>query len=73
MISRPKIVLDQLCDGLNVLGFGSKMAEYPDLFEKLFVPNSENRLSATQVADLLQFPAEMSEGDSSTYTVCTKS
>ena len=55
LISRPKIVLDQLRDGLNVLGFGSEMAEYPDLFEKLFVPNSENRLSATQVADLCSF------------------
>lgn len=63
VISWPKIVLDQLREGLNVLGFGAKMAEYPELFEKLFVPNSESTLSATRVVDLLQFPANMSEAD----------
>ncbi|KAL9970146.1 hypothetical protein ACROYT_G022474 [Oculina patagonica] len=37
--------------------------EYLDLFEKLFVPNSENTLSAAQVADLIQFSADVNEDD----------
>ena len=36
VISQPKIFLDQLQDGLAVLGFRAKMTEYPDMFEKLF-------------------------------------
>lgn len=63
VISRPKIVLDQLREGLAALGFRAKMTEYPDFFEKLFVPSSDTMLSATQLADALQFPAEMSEDD----------
>lgn len=63
VISRPKIVLDQLGEGLAVLGFRAKMAEYPDMFEKLFVPSSDSRLSAAQLVDVLQFPSEMSEDD----------
>lgn len=63
VISRPKIVLDQLREGLAVLGFRAKMTEYPDMFEKLFVPSSDTMLSATQLVDALQFPTEMSEED----------
>lgn len=72
VISLPKIVLDQLREGLNVLGFGAKMAEYPELFEKLFVPNSESTLSATRVVDLLQFPANMSEADTTVANYLTQ-
>lgn len=72
VISRPKIVLDQLRERLNVLGFGAKMAEYPELFEKLFVPNSESTLSATRVVDLLQFPANMSEADTTVANYLTQ-
>ena len=32
VISWPKIVLDQLGEGLAVLGFHAKMAEYPEMF-----------------------------------------
>ena len=63
VISRPKIVLNQLREGLAVLGFRAKMTENPDMFEKLFVPSSDTMLSATQLVDALQFPTEMSEDD----------
>ena len=63
VISRPKIVLDQLREGLSVLGFCDKMKEYPEMFEELFVPCSESHLSATQLIDMLQFPSDMSEDD----------
>ena len=63
VISRPKIVLDRLGEGLSVLGFRAKMAEYPGMFEKLFVPSIDSRLSAAQLVDVLQFPSEMSEDD----------
>ena len=63
VISRPKIVLNQLGEGLAVLGFRAKMAEYPEMFEKLFVPSSDSRLSAAQLIDALQFPSEMSDDD----------
>ena len=45
VISRPKIVLDQVREGLSVLGFCDKMKEYPEFFE-LFVSCSESKLSA---------------------------
>ena len=41
VISRPKIALDQLREGLAVFGFHAKMTKYPDMFEKLFVPSSD--------------------------------
>ena len=65
VISRPKIVLDQLGEGLTVLGFRAQMAEYPEIFEKLFVPSSDtcSRLSAAQLINALQFPSEMSDDD----------
>ena len=39
------------------------MAECPDMFEKLFVPSIDSRLSAAQLVNVLQFPSEMSEDD----------
>lgn len=33
VIGRSKIILDQLGEGLAVLGFHAKMAEYPEMFE----------------------------------------
>ena len=39
------------------------MAEYPEIFEKLFVPSSDSRLSAAQLIDVLQFPSEMGDDD----------
>ena len=63
VISRPKIVLDQLGEGLAVLGFRAKMREYPEMFEELFVPSNKSRLTSTQLVDMLEFPAEMCEND----------
>lgn len=63
VISRPKIVLDQLGEGLAVLGFPAKMREYPEMFEELFVPSNKSRLTSTQLVDMLEFPAEICEND----------
>lgn len=63
VISRPKIVLDQLGEGLAVLGFRAKMREYPEMFEELFVPSDKSRLTSTQLVDMLEFPAEICEND----------
>jgi len=38
VLGQPKIVLDQVREGLAVLTFGRKMNKYPELFPKLFVP-----------------------------------
>lgn len=58
VIGRPKIVLDQLRDGLAILGFGEKMKNNPDLFQKLFVL-AETELSPADVIDVLEFPASV--------------
>ena len=63
VIGQPKIVLDQLREGLAVLGFHAKMKDHPGMFEKLFVPSNESKLSATQLNSVLQFPTIMSDGD----------
>lgn len=62
VISRPKIVLDQITEGLSVLGFHDKMKEFPEMFEQLFIP-IEHKLSPCSVLDVLEFPGDMSEGE----------
>ena len=52
---RPKIVLDQLRQGLNTLGFGDKMVQHPDLFEELFMKNHKE-IQAQDVLDVFEFP-----------------
>lgn len=51
VIGRPKMVLDQLRDGLGTLGFGEQMKKFPELFQKLFVP-TDTELTG---ADVLNF------------------
>lgn len=65
VIGRPKIVLDQLRDGLNTLGFGARMSEFPHLFQTLFVP-AEKELSSADVINVLEFPASLSEEETAT-------
>ena len=63
VIGRPKIVLDQLREGLASLGFSAKMKDHPDIFMELFVSSSENKLSATKLISVLQFPTDMSDDE----------
>jgi len=60
VIARPKIVLDQLRDGLGTLGFGEQMKKFPELFQKLFVP-TDTELTGADVINVLKFPASLSE------------
>lgn len=61
VIGRPKIVLDQLSEGLKTLGFQAKMKKYPDLFQQLFVPNS--KITPIFINDVLKFPINMSQDE----------
>jgi len=63
MIARPKIILDQLAEGLNTLGFQTAMKEYPALLEALFVSSSE-KLNVDSVIGVLQFPKDMDDNES---------
>ena len=65
VIGRPKIVLDQLRDGLGTLGFGAQMKDYPDLFQKLFAPG-DTELRSVEVINVLNFPASVSEEQATT-------
>lgn len=62
VIGRPKIILDQLAEGLSTLGFRSAMKDYPELLEPLFVPSCE-KLNADSVIDVLQFPTKMNDNE----------
>lgn len=62
VICRPKIVLDQLAEGLNTLGFRKRMQAHPELFKELFVPTA-NELNGTDVVGVLCFPSGMNENE----------
>lgn len=55
-IAKPKIVLDQLREGLKALGFGKRMELYPDIFRELFVAG-EKEVTAEGIKVQLQFPS----------------
>ena len=57
-ISKPKILLDQLREGLSALGFLKKMEEYKPLFKPLFVKDDGN-VSGKEVVNILNFPSSM--------------
>ena len=65
VIGRPKIILDQLREGLGTLGFGAKMKQCPDLFQELFV-YKDNKLTDGDVIGTLKFPTAMSMDESTT-------
>ena len=64
VIGRRKIVLDQLAEGLNTLGFRNRMKEHPEKFQPLFVLGSESEVSASAVVDILQFAEVLSDEES---------
>ena len=64
VIGRRKIVLDQIGEGLNTLGFTNKMKEHPEKFQPLFVLSSESEVKASTVVDILLFPEVMSVEES---------
>lgn len=63
-ISKPKILFDQFCEGLLVLGFKEQMTRH-SVFKPLFVPDKES-IHAEDVVRCLTFPASMEEGEANT-------
>ena len=59
-IGKPKILLDQLREGLQTLGFRSRMQVYPELFKELFVAG-EKEMKGSDIKEILMFPSEMSD------------
>ena len=57
-MGKPKIVLDQLKEGLSTWGFGKDMKKYPDIFKPLFV-HGEVQLSSADVVKAFRFPASV--------------
>ena len=64
VIGRRKIVIDQIAEGLNTLGFRDKMKDFPEMFESLFVPSAESEMSPSAVVDVLEFPEVLNEDES---------
>ncbi|CAH3196170.1 unnamed protein product, partial [Porites evermanni] len=61
-IGKPKILLDQLREGLQTLGFRSRMQEYPELFKELIVAG-EKEMKGSDIKEILMFPSEMSDAE----------
>ena len=59
-IGKPKILLDQLREGLATLGFRFRMQLYPEVFKELFVAG-EKEIQGSDVKEMLLFPLEMSD------------
>lgn len=68
-IGKRKIVLDQLREGLQTLGFGARLSVLPDLFKELFVAGEAEEIAANKVKECLTFPAELSD-EECTIKVC---
>ena len=60
IIAKRKVALDQLCNGLKILGILDEMQRYPQLFECAFTRNKSD-LTSERVNDYLKFPADLTE------------
>lgn len=61
-IAKPKMVLDQLREGLKTLGFGRRMELYPDIFKELFVAG-DKEVTADDIKSQLQFPSDLNQNE----------
>lgn len=61
-IGKPKILLDQLREKFQTLGFRSRMQVYPELFKELFVAG-EKEMKGSDIKEILMFPSEMSDAE----------
>lgn len=64
-IGKPKIVLDQLREGLQTLGFGDRLKQHHEIFQELFVAGNKE-IKGDQVKMILAFPADMSDDEKKT-------
>lgn len=67
-IGKRKVVLDQLREGLQALGFGARLSVYPDLFEGLFVAG--NNITCSKVKECLVFPVELTDEEGRVKEYC---
>ena len=58
--AKRKVALDQLRNGLKILGVLDEMQRYPQLFERAFTHNKPD-LTSESVNDYLKFPADLTE------------
>ena len=58
VLSKKKVLLDQLREGLRTLGVLEEAIKHPLLFEKLFV-RTESDLCSKEVRAILDFPKQM--------------
>ena len=61
-IGKPKILLDQLREKFQTLGFRSRMHVYPELFKELFAAG-EKEMKGSDIKEILMFPPEMSDAE----------
>ena len=64
VLGRPKILLDQIREGMQILSFGAKMKQYPELFQERFVPH-DKECSHSDVIKVLEFPQTMTADETS--------
>ena len=64
VLGRPKILLDQIREGMQILSFGAKMKQYRELFQELFVPH-DKECSHTDVIKVLEFLQTMTADETS--------
>ena len=57
VIDRRKIALDQLANGLEILGFRDEIKQHIDHFEELFVV--KEKLTATTVLNTFEFSGQI--------------
>ncbi|KAJ7392269.1 hypothetical protein OS493_013648 [Desmophyllum pertusum] len=61
VLSKKKVLLDQLREGLETLGVLHQAIKHPLLFEELFV-RTESDLNSEEVKSILKFPVQMDNG-----------
>jgi len=61
-IAKPKMVLDQLREGLKTLVFGRRIELYPDIFKELFVAG-DKEVTADDIKSHLPFPSDLNQND----------
>ncbi|KAJ7377170.1 hypothetical protein OS493_030369 [Desmophyllum pertusum] len=61
VLSKKKVLLDQLREGLETLGVLHQAIKHPLLFEELFV-RTESDLNSEEVKSILRFPVQMDNG-----------
>ena len=69
ILLKRKLIIDQLAEGLESLGFRDLMVAFPDAFEPLFVAAvSGNSVTADQILEMITPPNSCSEDEHTSIT-----